>query len=164
MVDLGHLYTAFNRVDLVATLQNFFTLISNRALVTADQLLSLSMLLIAIAIDGLVVSISRLARSGVTVQRICLILWMEHRSWLGCRLLKVLGHAWIACLRKCHLVHILKEFVFLNQLVFEDHDSGVDLSVFIFETIDLHLRLHVLLVQIFARLQSHRWNLAFVLT
>lgn len=104
------------------------------------------MLLIVVAKDGLVGGIGRLVWSGITGLRHCLVLRMEYSSWQGCLLLEILGHAWIACLRECHLIHVLKEFVFLNQLVFKDHHSGVDLSVFIFETIDLHLRLHVLLV------------------
>ena len=43
----------------------------------------------------------------------------------------VLGHARMAGLVECHLVHVLKQFVLLDQLVLKHHNSGVYLAVLV---------------------------------
>ena len=47
-------------------------------------------------------------------------------------------------------VHVLEELVFLSKLVFEDLQLGADLAVLISEAVDLHLGVHVLLVEVFS--------------
>ena len=51
-------------------------------------------------------------------------------------------------LRECYLVHVLKQFIFLNELVLEDKKLRVNLSILRLQPVHLHLRLHILLVKI----------------
>ena len=59
------------------------------------------------------------------------------------------------------LIHVLKQLVFLGQLILENVQLGVYLAVLILQSIYVHLCLHVLFVQVLARLQSHRRDLGF---
>ena len=71
--------------------------------------------------------------------------------------------SWEPDLLEGSLVHILEQLVLLSQLVLKDHEFRIDLTVLVAQVIDLHLRVHVLLVEILPRLQSHGWNLALQL-
>jgi len=53
-------------------------------------------------------------------------------------------------------IHVFKEFVLLDELVFKHDQLGVDFAVLVPQRVDLHLGLHVLFVQILTRLQCHR--------
>ena len=48
-------------------------------------------------------------------------------------------------------VHVLKKFVFLDKLVFEHLELHIDLLILILEAINLDLRQHILLIEVFAR-------------
>ena len=77
---------------------------------------------------------------------------MEH---LLLRLLDLLRLA----LRESGTVHVFKELVFLGELILENLQLGVDLAIFVTQTVDLNFGVHVLLVEILARLQCHLRNL-----
>ena len=66
-------------------------------------------------------------------------------------------------LGESYFVHVLKQFVFLDELVLQDKQLGWNLTIFYFQSIDLHLGLHVLLVEILTWLQSHLVNDRFIL-
>ena len=56
-------------------------------------------------------------------------------------------------LRECYLVHVLKQFILLDELILESPHLGRNLSILRLKSVHLHLCLHVLLVEILARLQ-----------
>ena len=60
--------------------------------------------------------------------------------------------AGLKALREGHLVHVLKQLILLGELIFEIMHLGCNLPILRFQPVHLHLRLHVLLVQILTRL------------
>ena len=78
------------------------------------------------------------------------------RCLLGC----VGRGLWEPDLLESCLVHVLEQLILLSQLVLENDELGVDLAILIPQVVDLHLRVHVLLVEILPRLQSHCRNFA----
>lgn len=61
------------------------------------------------------------------------------------------------------LVHVFEEFVLLCQLVLEHDELGVDFAVLVPQIVNLHLRVHILLVEVLPRLKSHLRDLALEL-
>ena len=60
--------------------------------------------------------------------------------------------AGLKALREGHLVHVLEQLILLGELIFEIMHLGCNLPILRFQPVYLHLRLHVLLVQILTRL------------
>ena len=65
----------------------------------------------------------------------------------------------LAVLSEGYAVHILEELIFLDKLVLEHLQLGVDLSILILQAVDFNLSVHVLLVEVFPRLECHLRNL-----
>lgn len=59
---------------------------------------------------------------------------------------------------KSGLIHVFKQFILFNKLLFELEQFGLDLAVLRLKPIYLQLGLHVLLVEILARLESPLWD------
>ena len=62
---------------------------------------------------------------------------------------------WLSNLSECSTIHVFKEFILLNELVFKHDQLSVDFAILVPERVDLHLGLHVLFVQILTRLECH---------
>lgn len=99
---------------------------------------------------------------------IVLILWMEISRvdyllmWLD-PLVMITNPRWLSNLSECSTIHVFKEFILLNELVFKHDQLSVDFAILVPERVDLHLGLHVLFVQILTRLECHWRNFVLYL-
>lgn len=179
LIDLGHLDTALDLLDLDIALVKLAALLADRALVAIDELLSLGMLLLTAGhrsgvhtVEALL-ALSTGSRPVAAPHRHCMLRGhglpsrVEHVVAAALRRCLTLGcvgrRLWEPHLLERCLVHVLEQFILLSQLVLENDELGVDLAILIPQVVDLHLGVHVLLVEILPRLQSHRWNFALEL-
>ena len=178
LIDLGHLDTALDLLDFDIALVKLAALLADRALVAIDELLSLGMLLLTAGhrsgvhtVEALL-ALSTGSRPVAAPHRHCMLRGhglpsrVEHvaAALRRCLTLGCVGRRlWEPHLLERCLVHVLEQLILLGQLVLENDELGVDLAILIPQVVDLHLGVHVLLVEILPRLQSHRWNFALEL-
>ena len=111
LVELSELDVALNLLNFDVSFVELAGLLADGALVAIDQLLGLGVLL---ASQG----------AGVgSVKRLLRLAGMENSLDVS---LNRVSH-----LLKSGLVHVLEEFVFLDKLVFEDHELGVYFPVLV---------------------------------
>ena len=175
LIDLGHLDTALDLLDFDIALVKLAALLADRALVAIDELLSLGMLLLTAGhrsgvhtVEALL-ALSTGSRPVAAPHRHCMLRGhglpsrVEHvvaTALRRCLALGCVGRLWEPHLLERCLVHVLEQLILLSQLVLENDELGVDLAILVPQVVDLHLGVHVLLVEILSRLQSHRWNFA----